>query len=106
MCSHYDSSDNTITVEQGTPFYLKFEISAWPNPSHVDLYKDGRKVNISQENGTIFVGLDCISIRTVDRQSYTGRYKISASNRHGEGHAVFQLNVRGMYSHKIFKLFG
>ena len=95
MCSHYDPSDNTIMVEQGTPFYLKFEISAWPNPSHVDLYKDGRKVNISQANGTIFMGLDCISIRMVDRQSYAGRYKISASNSDGEGHVVFQLNVKG-----------
>lgn len=95
-CSYHDSTNNSIVVEQGTPFYLKFEISAWPNPSQVDLYKDGRKVNISQANGTIFMGLDCISIRTVDRQSYGGKYKISASNHHGEGHIEFQLTVRGM----------
>ena len=82
-------------VEQGTPFYLKFEISAWPNPTNVDLYKDGRIVSTSQANGTIFVGLDRISIRAVDRQSYAGKYEISASNSHGEGHVKFQLNVRG-----------
>ena len=95
MCSHYDSSKNTITVEQGKSFFLKFEISAWPIPTNVDLYKDGKKVRISHTNGTIFVSLDRVSIPRVDRQSYAGKYKISATNSHGEGHVVFKLNVKG-----------
>ena len=82
-------------VEQGTAFFLKFEIMAWPIPTEVDLYKDGRKVNISQANGTIFVGLDRVSIPTVDRKSYAGKYTISAKNSHGEGHIEFKLSVKG-----------
>ena len=82
-------------VEQGTAFLLKFEISAWPNPTEVDLYKDGKKVKISQTNGTIFVGLDRVSVPTVDRKSYAGNYKISARNSHGEGHIEFKLSVKG-----------
>ena len=89
------NDENIITVEQGTPFLLKFEFSAWPIPNHVDLYKDGRKVNISQSNGTIFVGLDRVSIPRVDKQSYAGKYKISATNSAGEGTRKFELKVRG-----------
>ena len=82
-------------VEQGTAFLLKFEITAWPNPTEVDLYKDGKKVKISQTNGTIFVGLDRVSIPRVDRKSYAGNYKISAKNSHGEGYIEFKLSVKG-----------
>ena len=96
MCSHHDSGKNIITAEQGTPFLLKFEISARPIPADVDVYKDGKKVQISHANGTIFVGLDRFSIPIVDRKSYGGKYTISASNSHGEGHVTFQLKVKGM----------
>ena len=100
MCSSYNATNNTITVEQGTAFLLKFEVTAWPIPTHVDLYKDGRKVAISQRNGTIFVGLDRVSIPRVDKQSYAGKYKISATNSAGEGHTLFQLKVKGTSSLK------
>lgn len=82
-------------MEQGRPLFLKFEISAYPIPSHVDLYKDGKKVQTSRTNGTIFVGLDRVSIPTVDRKSYAGKYTVSAANHHGEGHADFNLKVKG-----------
>ena len=95
VCSQHNPNNNTVTVEQGTPFFLKFEITAWPIPTHVDLYKDGQKVQISHTNGTIFVGLDRVSIPRVDRQSYAGIYKISARNSQGEGHEEFTLNVKG-----------
>ena len=99
-CSSYNATNNTITVEQGTPFLLKFEVTAWPIPTHVDLYKDGRKVAISQTNGTIFVGLDRVSIPRVDRQSYAGKYTVSARNSAGEGQTSFQLKVQGTSSLK------
>ena len=85
-----------ITVEKGRPFFLKLEITAQPIPRHVDLYKDDQLVKISQENGTIFVGLDRVSIPRVDKQSYAGRYRISASNRAGEGSIDFEIKVKGI----------
>ena len=92
MCSHYDSGKKTITVEQGTPFTLKYVITAWPTPTKVDLYKDGKRVHTDR---AISVGLDRFSIRTVDRQSYAGKYTISARNREGEENFTFKLNVKG-----------
>lgn len=91
----YNSSNNTFKVEQGRPFFLKFDTSAYPIPSNVELYKDGKKVQTSQTDGTIFVGLDRVSIPTVDRKSHAGTYTISAANHHGEGSAEFKLEVKG-----------
>jgi hypothetical protein len=82
-------------VEQGTAFFLKFGITAWPIPTDVELYKDGKKVQISRTNGTIFVGLDRLSIPRVDKKSYAGKYVISARNSQGEGHVEFTLKVKG-----------
>jgi hypothetical protein len=87
-------------VEQGTAFFLKYEITAWPIPTDVELYKDGKKVQISRTNGTIFLGLDRLSIPMVDRKSYAGKYKISARNSQGEGHVEFKLKVKGRMSKK------
>ena len=63
----------------------------------MDLYKDGQLVKISQANGTIFVGLDRISIPSVNKRSYAGTYRVSATNRAGEGHIDFELKVKGKY---------
>jgi hypothetical protein len=59
----------------------------------VELKKDGHLVNTSQEDGTIFVGLDRISIPSMEKRSYAGNYRISARNKAGEGYIDFQLKV-------------
>ena len=92
MFSRYDPGKNTITVEQGRPFTLKYMITASPPLTNVDLYKDGKRVHTDR---TISVGLDQFNIQTVDRQSYAGKYKISARNSEGEGNFTFELNVKG-----------
>ena len=84
-----------FTVEQGTPFLLKFNIKAWPIPTSSDLFKDGYEVTHSSNRGTIFVGLDKVAIQNVNSRSYAGVYTISSSNTAGTGEFSFQLKVKG-----------
>ena len=108
MCSSYshdEATDKTvIKVEQGRPFLLRFKIKAWPIPTQVDLYKDGKKVKVSPAGGTIFVGLDRVGIQCVDRKSYGGKYTISAKNEEGEGKKAFQLVVKGMLHYQLVRV--
>ena len=72
----------------------------------MDLYKDDQLVKISQADGTIFVGLDRISIPHVDKWSYAGRYRVSTTNRAGEGHIDFELKVKGTYIFMALENYG
>ena len=92
-------NEYTFTVEQGSRFYLQFNLTASPFPTRADLYKDGNLVE-STRNGTIFVGIDRIGIQSVDRQQYAGRYRIFSSNDAGHGEISFNLKVQ----RKIIKL--
>ena len=86
-------NEYTFTVEQGSRFYLQFNLTASPFPTRAELYKDDKLVE-STRNGTIFVGIDRVGIQSVDRQQYAGRYKIISSNDAGHGEISFNLKVQ------------
>ena len=95
-CKYDDRFGRLVfTVEQGTPFLLKFNLRAWPIPTSSDLAKDGHEVGQSSNRGTIFVGLDKVAIQTVNSRSYAGVYTISSTNSAGTGEFSFQLKVKG-----------
>lgn len=99
MCALHDEKQSPmlITVEQGTPFLLKYNIHAWPIPTDVTLKKDGTEVKVSHDSGTIFAGLDKIGIKCVDMKSYAGIYTISATNSEGTGEMSFRLEMTRTY---------
>ena len=91
----YKHNEHIFTVEQGTQFYLKLNLNAYPMPTDEDLYKDGHLVPSSPQ-GTIYCGVDYMQIHRVNH-SQAGKYKISSRNRAGEGHISFRLKVKGTY---------
>ena len=92
---HYDShrNINVFDVQQGRRFYMKFKLTAYPRPTHADLYKDGKLVE-STSWGTIFVGVDSIGVQLVDKRSYTGVYTIRSTNEMGSGEIAFKIKVK------------
>ena len=90
-----------ITVEQGTRFLLRFNITAWPTPTSVNLKKNGKDIKVDPDNGTIFLGLDRVGIQHVDRKSYAGVYTVSATNSEGTGKMSFELKVKRTLTNNI-----
>ena len=72
---------------------MKFKLTAYPRPTHADLYKDGNLVQ-STSRGTIFVGVDSIGVQLVDKKSYTGVYTIRSKNEMGSGDITFKIKVK------------
>ena len=91
-----------FVVEQGRRFYMRFKLSAYPWPTHTDLFKDGKLVK-STSRGTIFVSADSIGVQLVDKKSYTGVYTIRSRNEMGSGEITFQITVNRKL---IFELLG
>ena len=93
----YDRSHrrHVFTVEQGTRFFLKLDLTADPMPSSVELLRNGHTVS-SSSFATIYVSADRICIQTVYGQGYAGVYKLKCNNGL-EGHISFELIVIGMY---------
>ena len=91
----YKHNEHIFTVEQGTQFYLKLNLNAYPRPKDADLYMDGHLVPYTPQ-GTIDCGVDYMEIQHVNH-SDAGKYKISSRNRAGEGHFSFRLKVKGTH---------
>ena len=89
-------NEHIFTVEQGTQFYLKLNLTANPWPTDNDLYQNGHLLQYSPQ-GTIYSGVDNMRIRSVN-QSHAGKYKLSSTNHAGEGHISFRLKVKGTYN--------
>lgn len=102
MYSSYKRKHNEhiFTVEQGTQFYLKLNLNAYPMPADdsEDLYKNDHLVQYSPQ-GTIECGLDYMRIQRVDH-SHAGRYKIVSKNIAGKGQITFRLKVKCKYTHR------
>ena len=89
----YESNQHVFTVEQGTHFYLKLNLSANPWPTSCDLYKNGIILQRSPF-GNINLNVDSVNIQSVQNTD-NGNYTISCSNSMGEGRFPFQLKVVG-----------
>ena len=90
----YKHNEHIFTVEQGTEFHLKFNVTANPWPTDDDVYRNGHLLQYSPQ-GTIYSGVDYIRIRSVN-QSHSGKYKLTSTNNAGKGQISFHLKVKGM----------
>jgi hypothetical protein len=92
-------NEHIFTVEQGTQFYLKLNLTANPMPvdDSEDLYQNDDLLQYSPQ-GTVESGLDFMRIRTVNH-SHAGKYKIVSKNIAGKGQITFHLKVKCKYTH-------
>ena len=96
-----ENNQHVFTVEQGTRFYLKLNLSANPWPTSSNLYKNGIALQRASwgGQGTINLTADSVNIQSVQNTD-AADYTISCSNSMGEGRFSFRLRVEG----KVFKL--
>ena len=88
----YINDEHVFTVEQGTPFYLKLNLTANPMPKTDKSYRNGQELSYSP-TGQIYIGMDYMRIDSVI-PSQAGCYTISSSNFMGGGSLTFQLKVK------------
>ena len=93
----FENNQHVFTVEQGTRFYLKLNLSANPPPNSRDLYENGRALppavpGLAQR--VINLNNDSINIQSVQAAD-AANYTISCSNSMGEAQFSFRLKVVG-----------
>lgn len=89
----FENNQHVFTVEQGTRFYLKLNLTANPPPKNDSLSKNGTILQRSPW-GNINLGVNSANIQSV-QYTDTANYTISCSNSMGAGSFFFRLNVVG-----------
>ena len=89
----FENNQHVFTVEQGTRFYLKLNLSANPIPKSSDLAENGNQLQRAPW-GRIYLGMDSVNIQSV-QYTDAANYSISCSNFMGEGRFTFRLNIVG-----------
>jgi hypothetical protein len=95
--AHYafENGQHVFTVGQGTPFYLKLNLSANPPPNSSNLSNNGIPLpHAAPGQRAINIGTDSVSIQSV-QSTDAANYTISCSNLMGEGQFSFRLKVVG-----------
>ena len=92
-----ENNQDVFTVEQGTRFYLKLNLSANPVPNSRNLSENGRALSpavpgLAQH--VINLNNDSINIQSVQATD-AANYTISCSNSMGKGEFSFRLKVVG-----------
>ena len=89
----FENNQHVFTVEQGTRFYLKLNLTANPWPTNDSLSMNGIVLQQSPQ-GNITLEVDSINIPSVQNTD-AGNYTISCSNLMGTVRFSFRLKVVG-----------
>ena len=91
----FENNQHVFTVEQGTRFYLKLNLSANPPPNNPNLYENGIPLPPAAPGQRIInITNDSINIQRVQAAD-DANYTITCSNSMGKGQFSFRLKVVG-----------